>query len=201
MPPNPYVAGAVDWTGENPGMYLKSDPAGEWTSLMSFFRVTWSPHGIGHALVLLEDPTGANPAANNLCLTDNEPMARYLVDNFIACFAAFRGRALLKTLPYKPLESAARGGDTRSHYSEHVKAPGLDIVLNWAALKTPYAVDMPPELSATGKHEMFSLFIDSDDAWCTVNGNRLPGAVVPRPVAGKESRSAFLAFSETWIIK
>ena len=60
---------------------------------------------------------------------------------------------------------------------------------------------MPPELSATGKHEMFSLFIDSDEAWCTVNGNRLPGAVVPRPVAGKESRSAFLAFSETWITK
>ena len=201
MPSNPYTTGTIDWTGENPGMYLKSDPAGEWESLMSFFRVTWSPHGIGHALVLLEDPAGTQPGANNVVLTENEPMARWLVDGFIANFAAFRGRALLQTLPYKPIESVARGGDSRSLYSEHVRGSGLDVVLNWGGLGTPYAVDMATDLTATGKHQMYSLFVDSDDAWCTVNGRRLPGRVVPRPVAGRESRSAFLAFSETWIIK
>ena len=201
MTSNPYTTGAVDWTGENPGMYLKDDPAGEWISLASFFRVTWSPHGIGHALVLLEDPAGQRPDANNLVLTDNEAMARYLVDGFAAHFAAFRGRALLKTLPYRPLDSVRRSGDTRTAYHEHLTGSGLEIDLRWGALGAPYAVDMQPDLTATGRHEMFSLFVDSDDAGCTVNGRALPGRVTPRVVAGREGRSAFLAFSETWILK
>ena len=200
MTSNPYTTGTVDWTGENPGMYLKADPAGDWTSLLCFFRVTWSPHGIGHALVLLEDPSG-KPGANNVCLTDNEPLARYLIDGFMSHFAAFRGRALLNTLDYRPLDSVQRDGDSRTVYREHVRGAGLEIVLTWAGLGTPYAVDMAPDLTATGRHQMYSLFVDSDDAWCTVNGRRLPGSVMPRQVAGRESRSAFLAFSETWILK
>ncbi len=196
---DPYTPGTVDWTGENPGMYLKTGTTGPWTSLMSLFRVTWSPHGIGHALVLLEDPAGTNPHANNLCLTDNEPLARYCIDGFMRHFAAFRDRPLLQTLPYKPLDSVRRAANTPTEYAEHVSGAGLDIVLTWGRLGTPYAVDMAPDLTATGQHRMYSLFVDSDEAWCTVNGRRLPGQVVPRPVAGRDSRSAFLAFSETWV--
>ena len=200
MTDDPYTKGTVDWTGENPGMYLKSDPAGDWTSLLCFFRITWSPHGIGHALVVLEDPSGARPAAN-LCLTDNEPMARYLVDGFMSHFAAFRGRALLRNLPYRPLTAVSRAGDSRSRHIERVSGEGMDVELVWDRLGIPYAVDMPPSLTATGRHQMYSLFVDSDEASCTVNGRRLPGRVVPRPVAGRDSRSAFLAFSETWVLK
>ena len=198
---NPYTTGAVSWTGENPGMYLKDDPAGDWTSLLCFFRVTWSPQGMGHALVILEDPSGMNPAAVNLCLTDNEAMARFVVNDFMAHFAAFRGRALIRDLPFRALESVRRGGDARGSYTEHVTGSGLDVELRWDALGEPYAVDMHPEQTATGRHQMYSLFVDSDEASCTLNGRRLPGRVVPRPVHGRESRSAFLAFSETWILK
>ncbi len=201
MASNPYTAGTVDWTGENPGLYLKDGPAGPFLSLASLFRVTWSPHGIGHALVLLEDPDGARPGAVNVCLTDNEPMARYLVGGFIAHFGAFKGRAVLDALAFRPLESVRREGDSRTEYREVVVGSGLTVVLRWGALGTPYAVDFSPELSATGRHQMYSLFVDSDDASITVDGRRLAGQVVPRPVAGRESRSAFLAFSETWIIK
>ena len=75
MTDDPYTPGTVDWTGENPGMYLKADPAGDWISLLCFFRITWSPHGPGHALVALEDPSGAD-AVGNQWLTGNAPMAR-----------------------------------------------------------------------------------------------------------------------------
>lgn len=198
MTDDPYNPGSVDWTGENPGMYLKADPAGDWTSLLCFFRITWSPHGIGHALVILEDPAGAR-GEGNLCLTDNEPMARFLVDGYMAHFAAFRGRALLGVLPYRPLDRVERGGDTRTSYMEKVSGAGLEVEMVWGKLGQPYAVDMAPSLTATGQHQMYSVFVDSGEASCTVNGRRLPGQVVPRPVAGRESRSAFLAFSETWV--
>jgi hypothetical protein len=197
---DPYTTGTVDWTGENPGMYLKADPTGDWTSLLCFFRVTWSPHGIGHAVVVLEDPSGEK-GDGNYCLTDNEPMARYLVDGFMSNFGAYRGRALLKTLPYRTLDRVERSGDSRTRYVETIYAGATVIELVWDRLGPPYAVDMPASLTATGQHQMYSLFVDSDEAHCTVNGRRLPGSVVPRPVAGRESRSAFLAFSETWIRK
>src|SRR5438094_402074 len=45
--------GVVDWSGENPGMYLKEKADGAFVTLVSFFRVVASPHGRGHALVLL----------------------------------------------------------------------------------------------------------------------------------------------------
>jgi hypothetical protein len=178
-------------------MYLKADAAGDRTSLLSFFRITRSPHGVGHALVLVQDPSGANPAGNKV-LTDNEPMARFLVDGFMSHFAALRGRLLLKTLAYRPLDSVRRGGDPRTTYSEFVTAPGMEVELRWGGLGTPYAVDHHPEQGATGQHQMYSLFVDSDAPAAFVNGRRLPGSVQPRPVYGRECRSAFLAFSETW---
>lgn len=48
--------GRVEWSGENPGISLKEQPDGPFTVLASFFRVVLSPHGRGHALVLLQSP-------------------------------------------------------------------------------------------------------------------------------------------------
>ena len=57
MPIKPNVrTGNVDWTGENPGMLLKTDPAGDWSVLMLFFRIVWSPVGPGNILLLYEAP-------------------------------------------------------------------------------------------------------------------------------------------------
>ena len=42
--------GNVEWSGENPGISLKTDPNGPFVTLASFFRVVLSPHGRGHAL-------------------------------------------------------------------------------------------------------------------------------------------------------
>jgi hypothetical protein len=48
--------GAIDWSGENPGMYLKESTDGPFVTLVSFFRVMLSPHGGGHAVVVLQEP-------------------------------------------------------------------------------------------------------------------------------------------------
>ena len=78
--------GQVEWSGENPGISLKQQADGPFTTLASFFRVVLSPHGRGHALVLLRSPQEADPAPEraNICLHDNEPLARYLVTEFVS---------------------------------------------------------------------------------------------------------------------
>jgi hypothetical protein len=194
-------AGTVDWSGENPGISLKENPDGPFVTLASFFRVVLSPHGRGHALVLLQSPQDRAPPAEraNLCLSDNEPMARYLVTDFVSNFGAWKGVPGLAGLTYRKLDSVAAGGDPASSYSETLRAGDLTVKLEWTGLGKPFCFALPPDKSATGRHYMPSLFVGCTDARVTVNGRVLPGKPVPREVAGQRISTAMLAFSETWI--
>jgi hypothetical protein len=200
----PFVAGTVAWSGENPGMYLKEGTDGPFVTLVSWFRVVHSPHGRGHALVLLEAPRyegrlPEEPEVLNVCVTDNEPLARWLVQEFVVHFAAFRGAAGLDTMDYRPLTGTAVSGDSRSAHVEWVKGEGVDATLAWEELGAPYLMVLGPDRSATGRHTLVSLFVDAARVTARVNGRSLRGRPVPRDRAGHNGSSAFLAFAETWI--
>jgi hypothetical protein len=193
--------GTVEWSGENPGISLKETSDGPFVVLASFFRVVLSPHGRGHALVLLQSPIDRSPPAEraNYCFHDNETLARYLVTDFVSNFGAYKGLAGLESLIYRPLDAVEASGDPASSYSETVKAGDLDVRLTWSGLGKPFCFALPPDKSATGKHHMPSLFVGCQDASVTVNGRTLPGKPVPREIAGRTITTAMLAFSETWI--
>ncbi len=193
--------GTVEWSGENPGISLKEAADGPFTTLASFFRVVLSPHGRGHALVLMQSPHDATPSAGspNLCMTDNEPLARWLVSDYVAHFGAWRGLPGLQNLQYQSLDSVTSGGDATTHYSETVRAGDTTVVLEWSGLGTPFCFALTPAQSATGRHYMPSLFVGCQAATVTVNGRPRPGAPIPREIAGQRISTAMLAFSETWI--
>jgi hypothetical protein len=193
--------GTVEWSGENPGISLKETPDGPFVTLASFFRVVLSPHGRGHALVLLQSPQDRAPPAEraNLCLTDNEPMARYLVTEFVSNFGAWKGVPGLAGLGYRKLDSVEAGGDAAKSYSETLRAGDLTVKLEWTGLGKPFCFALPPDKSATGRHHMPSLFVGCAAARASVNGRVLPGKPVPREIAGQRISTAMLAFSETWI--
>jgi len=192
----------VDWSGENPGMYLKETASGPFVTIISFFRVVTSPHGRGHAAFLLLDPhgDGKNPVKPNICLTDNEPLAKYLCKDFVSNFGASRTAKALGSLAYKPGWDFVSGGDGRSNHVEWFRSAIGQIQLNWNKLSEPFLVDLDPEESATGSHRMVSLFFDARQVSGSINGNGFDGKPFPREFAGKtDSSTAFLAFSESWI--
>ena len=207
----PFPGGTVDWSGENPGMYLKESQDGPFVGLVSFFRVVLSPHGRGQGVVLLEAPDAASssPDALNVCVTDNEPLGRYLVENFVSNFGAFRGKPGLSGMEFRALHGVSTGGVSTggvstggalpTSYSEELKGEGVEISLTWSGLGSPFMVDMAAEQSATGKHRMYSLFVDAGEAVANINGRRLKGRAQSRDFAGRRSSTAFLAFSETWV--
>src|ERR1051325_1173244 len=84
--------GVVEGAGGNPGMYLKEREDGPFSALVSFFRVVVSPHGPGHAVVFLTDPSAPvqKPDHVNAIYSDNRVLARYLVDEFARYFSVFR---------------------------------------------------------------------------------------------------------------
>ncbi len=202
MERNPVNPGEVDWSGENPGMYLKESPDGPFVTLISFFRVVRSPLGRGHAAFLLPDPHGEGKDARrpNLCVNDTERLARYLKDNFVANFAAFRGVAGLNSIRIEPGSGFADSGDAITSYTESFHRASSEVRLTWDKLGEPFLVEFSKDKSATGKHEMFSLFIPAAEVQVSIDDHPVAGRPVPRDVFGKASSSAFLAFSETWLL-
>jgi hypothetical protein len=201
MASHPFPAGEVDWSGDNPGIYLKDSADGPFVSLTVWFRIAVSAFGKGHVLVLFEDPgrTSGWPEVANFCISDNEPLAHHLVENFCKHFGTFRGAAAFSALQYLPMLGHAFSGDNLASSGVSVRGADLQVDLLWSKLGKPFAADVLPEQSATGQHEMYSVFVESADASITVNGRRLRGQPYPRPFMGRTASSAFLAFSETWL--
>ena len=194
--------GQVDWTGDNPFIYLKESPGGDWSSLSLFFRVTASELGAGHMALVIQDPYGeADSGAVRLALTDNGPLAGFLLDDFVRRFVLFRPSRVLDHLEVLEGANFSQHIDGDGSWTESAHVPGADrsVVLRWADLGEPFAVDVPPAQSGTGEHEMFSVFRTAGSASVTVDGERLPGSTVERDFLNGPAQSAALALSETWV--
>lgn len=191
----------MEWSGDNPGIYLKDHAEGPFTSLALFFRVVLSPHGRGTAMLVLGDPDVARgwPDAGNLCVTDNQALSRYLIDDFVTNMPAFRGKAGLSCATFLPLTAARTLGSTDSRFAEVVESGPLVAEMAWEKLGAPFAVEVKQDQSATGTHEMVSIFLEARAAQITLAGKALHGMVTDRKMFGRTISTAFLAFSETWI--
>ena len=203
MPIKPNVrTGNVDWTGENPGMLLKTDPAGDWSVLILFFRIVWSPVGPGNILLLYENrnKTVGIPECCNVIMADNEALRDYIKTGFIEKLDTFSKVPAYSASSQLKIDKVVTEGDPcGDFYSETVIGDGLSIKLVWEELGKPTALELPPELTGTGEHVMYSLLVDSKSCFVEVNGRRLEGHPVSREQAGLELSTAFLYYSETWI--
>ena len=140
------------------------------------------------------------PEVCNICVSENDDLTRWLVETFVTQFGAFRGFPALAAMEFLPLTHVASAGDAITSYSETVRSNDLEVRLDWDGLGTPFAAELPVERSATGRHEMFSTFVEAERASIIVNGRTLEGRPYPRDFHGRQTSSAFLAFSETWVV-
>lgn len=199
IPINP---GRVEWSGENPGIYLKTDASGDYTALALFFRVVLSPHGRGHAALVLgapETPKGW-PEVANFIMTDNMAMMRWIVDGWVRKMPTFVGKPALDAMAWLDCDSVEkRPGDLKSRYSETLRGSGVETQFIWRDMGPPIPVDVTAAQSATKAHDMYSVFLEAGAAEIHINATRLPGDVARRQFFGRDMSTAFLAFSETWV--
>lgn len=193
----------VDWTGDNPFIYMKKDPAGDWTSLSTYFRIAASDYGRGEAIIVLENPYGkeAGPAVRK-CLTNNLDLAKYLVKDFVRHFGLFRpAQEALDQLEYVVDATFT----TEANYphkqvcTAHSAATNTSLSLVWHDLGKPFAVVLTPEESQTGKHEMLAVFQTAESAQVLVNGTAIEGQPIERDFLNGRAQSAALANSESWV--
>jgi len=164
--------------------------------------VVLSRKGRGTAALILgaPDEDAGWPDVPNFLLTDNQQMMRWIVDGWVKKMPTFRGRVGLSGMSWLGLDSCVRRpSDLTSHYSEVLRGSGVQVDMNWRDLGEPIPVEVSAENSATGEHEMYSVFQEAQQADIIVNGTALSGEVSGREFFGRPMSTAFLAFSETWV--
>jgi hypothetical protein len=193
MARSPINSGEVVWSGENPIVSLKEDPQAEESTNVTFFRIVWSPAGIGHAAFVSTPSLGNRPRG----YTDNMTLGRWLRDEMLKHYAHYAK----KPIDQIPLAGArfTWSGDARRQWEERIVAEREDLRLMWSNLGAPFVVNNPGGSTGAFPFHVISVFIPAQAAALEVNGLRAAGRAFPRNIAGMPSSTCFLAFSETWL--
>lgn len=195
--------GKVDWTGDNPFIYLKKDVNGDFTSLSVYFRIASSAYGPGKAILVLDNPYEVDTENKlRLLVTDNKELSEFLIDNFVRFFGLFRKAVALDNVKVITDGVFTTSNEFPKRVVEAVysESEDLSIELHWNDLsQAAIAVDLAAHETQTQKHEMMAVFYPAQDAKVLVNGTALEGQTIERDFNGSRAQSAALANSETWV--
>ena len=177
-------------TGENSFIRFSPDAGKTQTDRVSHWRVLWCPAGAGHALFMQSTLTGGEVKI----WSDNPPVARWLQKEIESLlFPAF---ADAKT----PVARAefSRSGGIETTAGERVKAKDAEILLSWHDFLPAFVLTMAP---GTGGRPIgvFSTFFPARAARISLNGKAAAGKPWAEKRGERDSTSACLAWSETWV--
>jgi hypothetical protein len=186
----PVDPNAVLMTGENSFIRLSPDAGKTLTDRVSHWRVLWCPVGAGHVCFvqsgLIDGPVRV--------YSDNIAVARWLQRTIEALlYPAFADATL-------PVLSARfeRAGGPASTATETVIAAEHRITLSWYDCIEPFVLDAPPGFN-NRPLGVFSTFFPARAAQIEINGRVATNPVWPEMRGDRQSSSACLAWSETWV--
>ncbi|MGH7322232.1 MAG: hypothetical protein ACRELA_21785 [Candidatus Rokuibacteriota bacterium] len=177
-------------TGENSFIRLSRDDGKTMSDRLSHWRVLWCPAGTGHVLFAQSELTDGKVRI----YSDNLAVTRWL-------------QTTIETLLYPafadarhPVLSAAfeRDGDPRSTATETVLAANEEIRLTWYEFIEPFVLNAPPGFNDR-PIGVFSTFFPARSAQVELNGGFATGTPWPEARGDRQSSSACLAWSETWV--
>ena len=186
----PVDANVVLMTGENSFIRLSLDGGKTPSDRVSHWRVLWCPAGVGHALFMQGELT----EGRTRIYADNVAVARWLQRTIeTLLYPAFADTAL-------PVVAAEfrRAGDPRSTTTETVVSAGDRIRLTWYDCIEPFVLTMPPGF-ANRPLGVFSTFFPARAAQLELNGRVAQGQPWAEMRGDRQSSSACLAWSETWV--
>ena len=177
-------------TGENSFIRFSADGGKTHTSRVSHWRVLWCPAGAGHAM-FMQSPLIQNRVQ---IYSDNLAVARWLQRTIEALlYPAFADVSL-------PVSAAqfSRSGEPHSAVVETVDSALDSIVLTWHDCMEPFVLTMAPGMG-NRPIGVFSTFFPAKSAQIEMNGQFAPDATWLEMRGDRQSSSACLAWSETWV--
>ncbi len=190
MAQTPVDPNEVLMTGENSFIRLSADGGKTHTSRVSHWRVLWCPAGAGHAMFF------QSPLIDNRVqiYSDNLAVARWLQRTIeTMLYPAFADVSL-------PVSAAefTRSGEPRSSTMASVISATDQIVLTWYDCMDPFVLTMAPGM-ANRPLGVFSTFFPAKSAQIEMNGLFAPDLPWLEMRGDRQSSSACLAWSESWV--
>ncbi|HXJ82593.1 MAG TPA: hypothetical protein VMS64_28390 [Candidatus Methylomirabilis sp.] len=186
----PVDPNSVLMTGENSFIRLSADGGKTQSDRVSHWRVLWCPAGAGHVLFMQSTLTDGRVRVYG----DNIAVARWLqtaIETLL--FPAFADT----TLPVTAAVFERRGGPW-STATETVVAANARITLSWYDCLEPFVLHAPPGFNDR-PIGVFSTFFPARGAQLEIDGRVAAGSVWPEMRGDRQSSSACLAWSETWV--
>jgi hypothetical protein len=178
-------------TGENSFIRLADRADGPQRTRTSHWRVLWSPAGPGHVLFMQSDVTDDFVRI----YSDNIALTRWLQDEIeSSLYPAFADQELAVSDAV-----FSRSGDGQAYWTESVESDNDVIRLTWYDFLEPFMITVAPGSVAGRVHGVYSCFIPAQRAQITMNGEVAAGQVLPQDRDGRQSTTACLAWSETWV--
>jgi hypothetical protein len=191
MTTNPTDPNQVRLTGENSFIRLQLQEGSPQLTRVSHWRVLLSPGGAGHVLFLKSDVIDDEVRV----YSDNIALARWLQEEIESLlFPEFADQSL-------PVIDAefSRSGDGRSFWTETVESDDDAILLTWYDFIEPFMLRVEASSVPGRPHGVYSCFVPARQAQVTFNGAVAQGRPFPEMRGDKQSSTACLAWSETWV--
>ncbi len=187
---SPVDPNGVLMTGENSFIRLSHDGGTTLASRFSHWRVLWCAAGSGHALFAQSDLTDGKVRI----YSDNPAVARWLQKSIESLlFPAFADTSI-------PVIGAAfaRSGEAHSAAVESIDSASDRIRMSWWDTLEPFVLTMAPGTN-NRPIGVFSTFFPARSAQVELNGRFATGQVWAEKRGDRDSSSACLAWSETWV--
>ena len=187
---SPVDPNGVLMTGENSFIRLSHDGGTTLASRFSHWRVLWCAAGSGHALFAQSDLTDGKVRI----YSDNPAVARWLQKSIESLlFPAFADTNI-------PVIGAAfaRSGEAHSAAVESIDSASDRIRMSWWDTLEPFVLTMAPGTN-NRPIGVFSTFFPARSAQAELNGRFATGQVWAEKRGDRDSTSACLAWSESWV--
>ena len=179
----------VRMTGENQYMRLHASEQGPMTTRCSHWRVLFSPAGSGHALFLRSDVTDDEVRI----YTDHVEVARWLQQEILTT-----GEFSDRTIPTKTARFS-RLGDTHTYWTETIETAEEHLLLTWTDFIEPFVINVPVGSTPERPLGWSSVFVPARSVRLSLNGRMATGKAFPEMRGERQSSTAGLALSETWV--
>lgn len=177
-------------TGENPFIRLSEKDGDPNKTDASFWRIIFSPAGMGHVLYLKSELT-----ENRWRIySDNIALARWLqstVQGMLNAETADAGIAVVDA-------EFAKSGDPRHFWTERVVSHDEAISLTWHQIGDPLLIHTQPNEVPGRRYGVCTVLIPALGARLVRNGVQAAGRPWPREREGRSFSTCALAFSESW---
>lgn len=190
IPPSIVDPNQILMTGENPFVRLAAEDSDDYTTTISFWRMTFCPAGPGHVLFAKSELTDDQWRI----YSDNAAMTRWLqqtIQGMLTPDLKDESMAIIAA-------TFEKSGDPLKSYTEKITAGGDEIVCTWSKMREPMMLHTQPGTPAGRPYGLCTVFVPALEASFSINGRKATGTAWPRERDGRPFSTCSLAFSESW---